>query len=334
MSGHNDKWTDLITQFAETNRTAPALTLAKAFKQLYPDSPSVDALRTRFRVRFGQKGTTHRLQHPDTLQRPPRPAGVKFFGEIAEPLVERDETPYVLNGTNMLVLADVHIPFHDKLAVDMAVKCGKKYKPDTIVLLGDLTDNHQESYFNHVFDSAMFGKELNMTKLFLAYLREQFPKAKIVWKEGNHEERFQMKLNTQMQAEASIMGTFTYKECKCEELGIDVVRERRFLHAGHLTLIHGHELGKGTFSPVSPSRTAMLKCGDQVMLAHFHITTQQRGKTIRGNHPAAWSVGCLCKMAPLYSPVNNWNQGFAMIERHGPDAFLVHNKTILDGKVV
>jgi hypothetical protein len=51
------------------------------------------------------------------------------------------------------------------------------------------------------------------------------------------------------------------------------------------------------------------------------------------NIVACWTVGCLCELHPEYRPMNNWNNGFAIIEQLGEGEFLVDNKRVINGKV-
>ena len=48
--------------------------------------------------------------------------------------------PVIIDGFNVGVLADLHIPYHDRAAIETAITHLKKDKIDSLVLLGDVCD--------------------------------------------------------------------------------------------------------------------------------------------------------------------------------------------------
>ncbi len=67
---------------------------------------------------------------------------------------------------------------------------------------------------------------------------------------------------------------------------------------------------------------------------HQHQTSEHTESNINGKVVGAWSVGCLCDLHPKYRPVNKWNHGFAIVKQFKDGSFEVHNKKIIDGKIV
>ena len=88
-----------------------------------------------------------------------------------------------------LVMGDVHIPYHDKKVVELAIKTAKQYSVKGVLLNGDILDCHELSRFDKTPDDPRYTTEVTMGREFLAWLHHQLPKASIVWKDGNHEER-------------------------------------------------------------------------------------------------------------------------------------------------
>lgn len=87
-----------------------------------------------------------------------------------------------------VVLSDIHIPYHDQKALAVAISYMEDYKPDEIILNGDILDNYSCSSYRK--DEARFIElqdELDEVKSFLSHLRELFPKAKMHYVSGNHE---------------------------------------------------------------------------------------------------------------------------------------------------
>lgn len=45
----------------------------------------------------------------------------------------------------ILIIPDTHVPYHDKRALDLMLKVGKDFKPDTVAILGDFADFYSVS---------------------------------------------------------------------------------------------------------------------------------------------------------------------------------------------
>ena len=90
-------------------------------------------------------------------------------------------------ATKELIISDLHIPYHDEIAVETALTVAEKETVDTITILGDLIDFYQISTFAKNPKKKSVEQELRETKKFLEDLRARFPKARIIYLEGNHE---------------------------------------------------------------------------------------------------------------------------------------------------
>jgi hypothetical protein len=108
-------------------------------------------------------------------------------------LPESDETvyePYKIKGVSrLLVLSDIHIPYHSIEAVTTALDYAKNEKPDGILLNGDAIDFFQLSRYCKEPGKRSFAHELAAFKQFVEILQSNFS-AKLFFKLGNHEERY------------------------------------------------------------------------------------------------------------------------------------------------
>lgn len=88
------------------------------------------------------------------------------------------------NAKSILVISDMHHPYShpDTLAFLKAVKA--KYKPDTVVCIGDEIDAHAMSYHEHDPDLDSAGAELEKAIKGLKPLYKMFPNVTVV--ESNH----------------------------------------------------------------------------------------------------------------------------------------------------
>ena len=87
----------------------------------------------------------------------------------------------------VLAVGDLHAPFMHPDAVDFLYALNKKEKPDEIVFLGDIADQHALSRFTRDPTGYSMGHEFEAAALQLAPLYDVFPTARVCW--GNHDTR-------------------------------------------------------------------------------------------------------------------------------------------------
>lgn len=251
-------------------------------------------------------------------------------------LPESDETnfdPFILNAKRVLLLSDIHIPYHSVDALTAALEFAEKENPDCILLNGDTLDFHGLSRFVKDPKKRSVSYELNAFKQFMDALKRIFPKSKIIFKVGNHEERYQHFLWTKA-AELTDVSEFDFANIiKARAEGIEFVTDKKIINLNGLNIIHGHEFSSGFFSPVNVARGLFLRAKTSAIQGHNHQTSEHTESDMNGKITTTWSVGCLCELHPAYSPINKWNWGFAIIDS-ADDGFEVRNKRIFKGKVL
>lgn len=245
-------------------------------------------------------------------------------------------TPFTIPKECMkaLILPDIHLPYQDNDACNIAIEYGKKAKCDTVILLGDLMDSYGVSSFQKDPRMRDMASEVETTRHFLMALRKTFPKAKIIYKGGNHEARIP---RYGMRNAPELFGADFIKTLddvlELDRLGVKWVDEKRPMYFGKLNVLHGSEYG-GRNGGVNPSRNMYLKTKECCIAGHWHKSSQYNSKTVRDRVVTCWTLGCLCDMHPEYMPVNEWNLGFAVIERDDTDWFHVDSRRIIHNKVV
>lgn len=322
---------ELIARFPD----APALTLArKALKEQPKLFTSVESARSMIRARLGQSGDDSRKKEKPT-HRPARRPGDPWKGVIPPPLTHFDEWKAIQYDGPMraLILSDLHIPYHDQKALRLALKYGADHKANFILLNGDIADHYAVSHWERDPRKRDFNVELNDLKFFLKGLRQQFPKAKIVYKLGNHEERYERYMRVKA-PELLDVPAFNWKSLVgLDELKIDLVDERRPIRLGKLNCIHGHEYRFQIANPVNPARGFFLRAKVHVLGGHFHQSSNHSEKNLEQKVIVTFSTGCLCDMHPDYAPLNNWGHGFAFAKIDNEGAFHVENLRIIEGKI-
>lgn len=307
---------------------APSRTLAKKLADSH--SVTVEQARTHIRAARGNRGKDS-VKHATSL-RPNGTAGTrpKMPPSIAEPWL-----PFELgNGVKVAILSDVHIPYHSEVALAAAVKYCKARKPDVLLLNGDLVDFYSISRHQKDPSKRDFKQEVKAVHAGLAWLRDQFPKARIVLKEGNHEARWQHWLWNQA-PEISDFERMTLGEwLDLPKYGVELVTDQRPVMAGNLTIMHGHELGKGISSPVNAARGVFMRTASTMLVGHGHRTSQHVEPDWRHVDTACFSTGCLCDLNPQYAVINKWNYGFAFVPVDSTGGWHVENMRLsLDGAI-
>ena len=303
----------------------PTLKLARI---VYNENPllfnTVDTARTVLRSLEG-KGSKRVLKRKDVEERPKNPYS----------LPESDEAiyqPYDLKAKRLLVLSDIHIPYHNIEALTCAFDFAKAEKPDAILLNGDTLDFFGLSRFSKDPKARSFAHELKTFKEFMDVIKKTF-NAKIYFKIGNHEERYFHFLWMKAHEIVGVEEFELENIIKSRAEGIEIIKDKRIIKAGDLNIIHGHEFGGSVFSPVNIARGLFLKGKVSAMQGHNHCSSEHSESNMNGELTTTWSLGCLCELHPAYLPINKWNHGFAIVDIDKQN-FEVRNKRIHKGKIL
>lgn len=299
-------------------------TLAKILCKRYPSEfRSSEQARASVRIATGSNGNHNRKHIKEWV-----PIGITL-----PPPEKNNYAKFILNAQRVGILSDIHFPYYDKKALNAAIHYLESWEPDCILLNGDIIDCYQLSNFDRDPRNRSFKYELDMLRSFITQLRDRWPNAKIIFKTGNHEARYEKRI-LQRVPEFVDLELFKFETIiSAKEFGIDVVDNKRIIQLGKLNIIHGHELTRGIASPVNPARGFFLKTKANVLGGHHHQTSDHSESDLNGKIIGAWSTGCLCDLHPDYMPVNKWNQGFATVENYGTE-FMVHNHRIIHGRVL
>jgi predicted phosphodiesterase len=225
-----------------------------------------------------------------------------------------------------LILQDLHIPYHDKRAIMAAIDYGKQRDANLILLNGDIIDFFTLSFWEKDPRKRDLAGEIKTLRTFLESLRAAFPKADLVYKLGNHEERWERYFFVKA---PELLGVPEFEIDKI--LGLrdgELIGDKEPIQLGDLNVIHGHEYRFAISNPVNPARGLFLRAKAMALCGHFHQSSQHTEKTVEEKNMATWSAGCLCDLHPDYRPMNNWNHGFAFVTVHTSGNFEVENKYI------
>jgi predicted phosphodiesterase len=256
------------------------------------------------------------------------------FALIESPYSElKDSEPLIIpkQYKNTLVLSDQHSRFYDRRANMVAIDYGVKNGCDSVIINGDFMDFYRESKFDK---SAMtveaFLSEQDWGVEMLRLLQDCF--GKVFLKLGNHDARreaYQQRLALKYGEYVNLSSYEEYLDF--EGSTVVFVPDYTYIKYGKLYIIHGHEYSGGG---IHVAYNRLNKTMVNTLSGHSHITQGFPKTNLAGEVFGSWTTGCLCDLHPRYNPLNNWNLGFARVERDSTGDFEVLNKRIYNGKIM
>ena len=328
---------DTCCEFLERYPDLPTRTIARLIVQEKPGVfRDAEAARSLLRTYRGAHGDRHRrfTQEGNKFRRSLGQPGDDNHIPLPPPLTEADPWRVVeIDFKRALLLYDIHIPYHDTVAVKAAMKYGRKLGVDCVILPGDLMDFHSISHWDRDPTQRDLARELRLGERFLEVLVDTFPKARIIYLEGNHEARLWRFVWRNVPEFAGLPELSLKEILHCGDYGIEVIDGMKPLKAGpHLHVLHGHEFGGFMTNPVNPARGLFLRGKVNAVCGHFHQTSQHTEPGL-GHPVSTWSSGCLCNLHPRYRPINKWDHSFLTIDLHR-DQWSVGQHKIINGAVV
>jgi predicted phosphodiesterase len=318
----------------------PKQTYARAFYNKYhsdftaSDTRCIQAIRSKIRLMTGNNGDENRnLANPLIAQDPKQ--GLDRLSKFTKQGIETAEKDFILPNElkKVLLLSDIHFPYHDLGALHTSIDYGIKNGIDCIYLNGDIVDFYQISRWDKDSSRMRMEDEKMLLIEFLLWIKEL--NVPIYYKYGNHEARWELYMmrNVKEFLHDSYFKLESY--LGFEEIGIEHIKSRTLAKFGNLNVIHGHEFGESIFSPVNPARGLFLKGKANTIAGHNHQTSHHTESDLNGKQTGCWSTGCLCSMKPEYRPFafTKWNHGAAIVEIDNDMDFHVTNFRVKNNKV-
>lgn len=323
---------EYLSKFPDAKTRPLANLIYKENKELFKEP---EYIRNQIRYYRGNQGK-QRLKHLSTKEFvKPNRDGTETFKRLPKGLttLENWKVEKIFGDHKVFIFSDTHIPFHDREALELAVYHAKKFEPDIILINGDHLDHYAISRWETDPRKRNFAEEIRIAKLSFEWLRELFPKARIIYKIGNHEERF----DNYMEVKApELLGINLFRFDNIFELdkyGIELVGDKKPIKFNELFIIHGHEYKSSFFNPVNPARGLYLRSKGNALCSHYHQSSSHSENDLDDKFTSTWSIGHLSDPHPKYMPLNKWNHGFALLETSGNKYFQVQNYKIIDNKI-
>jgi predicted phosphodiesterase len=232
----------------------------------------------------------------------------------------------------VVILSDLHVPYHNPELVGSAVRLVKKLKPHTVVLNGDINDFFQLSRFNtglHRIDELQ--EEIDQANVIRGQVRKAVPNARIIETEGNHDNRIHSYVEKNARALVSLRALEPASLFEYERHEIDwhpaagVLLRKNFL-VKHGTIVRG-EVG-------ATAKAELAHAGVSGVSGHTHRLGTYRKVSYQ---KLQWTEGgCLCRLDPDYIVgVPNWSNGITIAQLSTKtDSFLVEEVQAVNDKLV
>ena len=257
-----------------------------------------------------------RKLHEDTVRR--------YLREM-----EAEETREHNGTTKWLVFSDTHAPLHDRAAVDCMIEYARVYKPDGIVIAGDLAEMSSVSHWLQNKRLLLEGKRLKDDIDCAVELAEYVANEvgvdqdKKIFLKGNHDEWLDMYLVEHPE----LIGLISMDE-DMKERGWQVFPYNYRYVIGHLRVMHGMYVNK------YHANATLTTLGVSCIYGHTH---DHQAMTVSHDdgEKTAISIGCLCDMNPRYkrNKPKRWVHGFATIDViNETGEFFIDFVKIVDGK--
>ena len=235
------------------------------------------------------------------------------------------------NWEKVLTLPDLHVPHEDPIAVDLALRFTKDFKPD-ILIAHEWEDFHDVSSFDKDpsrMNADNLQQEFDKANEYRGLFADAAKGARKIYLWSNHFQRFQTHLNHNTPALSCLRGMDIKELMELSKHGfeyMDVFENRKVLYK------HGNLISSDS---CMTARREFAAEGMTGVTGHSH----RQGvffKTVRGGNYKWVESGCLCKIDPPYnksSKVYNWQQGFSTtIHNKDGEGYDIRLATILKDK--
>lgn len=230
--------------------------------------------------------------------------------------------------TTILALGDIHSPYHDPRAVELACRLLEAIQPEVVIHLADGVDFYQLSTFDRDPDRLLQLQD-DLDKAYSVHkdLALSAPEADWLYLDnGNHERRLWRYLTRHPEI-AGLEVLSLASLLRFGELGWTLVPEYEAL-AKRLVFTHGEAYSKHA-GWGAKKELEKRYYQQSVIMGHTHKIGQI---TARGPRlmVAGWEIGCLCTLEPDYRTNANWQQGLAVVtlsEQPSTHAFSVEQVT-------
>jgi predicted phosphodiesterase len=212
----------------------------------------------------------------------------------------------------LVVLSDIQSPFHLPQAVALAIEYIRRYKPDILVLNGDIVDFYILSKFVRVGKARQrsLQEEIDYTdqEIIKPILKAVPEGCQIIWIEGNHEFRLRSYLAVKA-PELELRSNDIEEQFRMKARGIKYVGSEDgngiYRLTSHLWVMHGK------WTQVMAAKKYANAVKGSVIFGHTHHEQvwRETKALADGDSQVAIGAGCLCD-TPKFNSLDHYDRGF------------------------
>jgi len=222
--------------------------------------------------------------------------------------VVEGDTAHIHGEHRFVGLYDVHVPFHDERALDVALQVIRWHQPSVIVLGGDFWDFYSVSaYDRNPARRWNLQEEIDAGEPVLEQIQDAAPRSAVWFIPGNHEDR----LRRWLWRHPDVAGLRSLELSNLLPISkFDVRMAKEIAFNSHILFTHGSTARKNAGNSVR-AEIEKRRYGWSMVSGHVHragvFSTWTR-------HGLVWGVesGCLCQLDVEYGSALDWSHGLVV----------------------
>lgn len=209
----------------------------------------------------------------------------------------------------LLIVPDLHAPFHDEEAYSLMLRAASLFRPEIIVVLGDFADFYSvSSHDKSPSRKLLLEEELQTVGNCLDRL-DQLGAERKVFCEGNHEWRLERYLS---QKAPELFGLVSFADLlKLDSRGWQVVAYKHYAKIGKLHVTHD----VGQTGAYTVHRTMHMMQAN-IVVGHAHRMQYMVSRSLLGDAHVAMCPGWLGDFREISymhaARLKDWSHGFAV----------------------
>ena len=222
------------------------------------------------------------------------------------------------SGTRLVILSDTQIPFHDTRVLGGVSRFLVDWKPNTLILNGDIADCYELSnYDKSPSRVAHLQDEVTEVRYWLKRWREDVgPEGTIHYILGNHEARLSRFLTRRAPELAGLEDLTLYRLYGLGELNMQLIAYEGWIEYLGFRISHGARVSNSAPAAGMTARQMIIRRGGSGVIGHTHRRAQVSFRDDKGIH-TWYEGGCLCNLRPFYGKEPfDWAHAFLYGEVH------------------
>lgn len=205
-------------------------------------------------------------------------------------------------------IPDIHIPTHDPVALEWALRLIRELDPGRVILLGDVLDLDALSRFQKTRRrEAGLIDELDEVREWIGYVERQWRKREVTYLYGNHEVRLESYL-LRNAPELAELPELSLRALLCVPDRWTTVPYKHHVIEQGVLVEHGVRFAHGL------CQSNLNRLGMSSVCGHSHRAAMAHRSRPDGSVITAVESGCLSKLSACYAPLTDWVQACTIID--------------------